>query len=127
MALHTSLRIHTAAENLLEAVIEGTFNMRRDAKPILGKQLVEECLEITSLIQDANTSQDKVPHLNLLLRKKSRVEVLLKAAMNKAKFSTGHYARASGFAVEVGRQAIGWRADSQRRQLQRPQGGTASA
>lgn len=127
MGLHTNLRIYTAAEKLLETVIEGTFNMRRDAKPILGKQLVEECLEITSLIQDANTAQDKVPHLNQLLRKKCRVEALLKAAMNKAKLSAGHYAIACGHAVEVGRQAVGWRNDSQRRQLHDRQGGHASA
>ena len=127
MGLHTNLRIYTAAEKLLEAVTEGTFNMRRDAKPILGKQLVKECLDITTLIQEANIERDKTASLNRLLQKKSRVETLLKVAMNKARFSTGHYAIASAHAVDLGRQAVGWRNSSQQRQLHDRQGGDARA
>lgn len=127
MGLHTNLRIYTAAEKLLETVTEGTFNMRRDAKPILGEKLVRECLDITTLIQEANTERDKAPYLNRLLQKKCRVEALLKVALNKARFSTGHYAIASAHAVDLGRQAVGWRNDSQKRQLHDRQGGDARA
>ena len=127
MGLHTNLSIHVAATKLLDAVTEGTLQMRRDAKQIIGRALVDECLNITTLIQQANTEQDKVPYLDALLRKKCRVEALLKLSLDKKLFTPGHYGVASAHAVSLGKQAIGWRKDSQKRQLHDRQGGHARA
>lgn len=127
MALHTELKIHTAAFNLLEAVTDSMIQMRRDAKQSLGRKMLDESLDITTLIQRANMDRDKTGHLAAVLEKKCRVEALLRVALNKRFISTGLYAVASRCAQSVGQQAIGWRNNSQQRQLHGSQGSNARA
>lgn len=127
MGLHTDLNIHAAAVNLLDAVTESTLHMRRDAKPHIGRMLLVEALDITTLIQRANMDRDKAQHLDALLEKKSRVEVLLLVSLNRKLISPGLYGLATRWSTSIGKQAIGWRRDSARRQLHDRQGGHASA
>lgn len=127
MGLHTDLKIHTAARKLLGAVTESTIQMRRDVKQSLGKMMIDESLDITTLIQRANMDKDKSPHLNALLEKKCRVEVLLQVSLDGRFISPGLYGTAIRFAQSVGQQAIGWRRNSQERQLQDSQGDSARA
>lgn len=127
MGVHTKLSIHVAAMKLLDAVTEANLQMRRDAKPSLGRKLIDESLDITSLIQAANMADDKVPSLTKVLLAKSRVEALLQVSLDKKLISTGLYAEASRWTTSVGQQAIGWRRSSQQRQLHGPQGGNARA
>ncbi|SRR5258708_29782529 len=127
MALHTELNIHTAAQKLLSAVSFGTLHMRRDAKPCIGNKMVEEALDITTLIQRANIADDKAPHLDAVLEKKCRVEALLQVALDHKLIGARLYSRASHWSRSVGQQASGWKKHSQRRQLHDRQGGHASA
>lgn len=127
MALHTTLPIHTASRQLFAAITNAVLEMRRDAKPHFGKLILEESLEISTLIQRANMSEDKDPHILGVLEKKSRIEFLLQTALDTRLISTGHYGNAIRFAQSVGMQAVKWRRDSQGRQLHHRQGGDARA
>lgn len=127
MGLHTDLRIHTAAAKLLDAVTESALQMRRDAKKFIGEKLLDDCLDIQTLIQRANIATDKTPYLDAVLEKKCRIEALLKLSLDKRLISTGHYSIATEHAVSLGRQAVGWRNSSKQRQLHDRQGGHASA
>jgi hypothetical protein len=127
MGLHTDLRIHSAATKLLDTVTDGVLQMRRDAKKPIGEKMIDECLDITTLIQLANTEKDKTGPLAALLQKKCRVEALLKVSLDKKLISPGHYALATQQAVNLGKQAVNWRNDSQRRQLRDSHGSHASA
>lgn len=126
MGLHTKLPIHDAALKLFGVVTNCTLQMRRDAKPTIGRKMLDECLDITTLIQRANIDQDKRPHLSAVLEKKSRIEVLLQTALDAKCISPGQYAQASRWAVSIGQQAIGWR-NFEKRPLHDRQGGHASA
>jgi hypothetical protein len=127
MAIHTSLPIYVAAMKLLDVVTESTLQMRRDAKKPLGEQMMADSLDITTLIQTANMEQDKMAPITEILRKKSRVETLLQISLNRRAISPGLYGLASRAAVSVGQQAIGWRRNSQQRQLSGSQGNPARA
>lgn len=100
-----------------------TLNMRRDAKTLIGKRLMDECLGITTQIQLANMDTDKTAHITKLLVQKSRVELLLKKALDLKLISPGQYGLAVRHAVDVGRQAVGWKRNSQQRQFHDRQGG----
>ena len=127
MALHTSLAIHTASRQLFAVVTNAVLEMRRDAKPHFGKLILEESLEIATLIQRANMAEEKDPHILGVIEKKSRVEFLLQTALDTKLISTGHYGNAIRLTESLGKQAVRWRKDSQERQLRRRQGGDARA
>lgn len=127
MALHTDLAIHTATRQLLSAVVNMVLEMRRDAKPCLGRLMLEETLEIATLIQRANMAEVKDPFILGVIEKKSRVELLLQTALDTRVIEPGPYALVIRHTESIGRQAIKWRRNSQDRQLHHRQGGDARA
>jgi hypothetical protein len=108
VAIHTELPIYKAAYDLLDVATETARQMRRDVKPFLGRKLIDECVELTVLIQRANRAADKRPHLIGVQERVQSVEVLFRVARDKRYTDTKKYSRAAQLAESVGKQATAW-------------------
>jgi hypothetical protein len=108
VTVHTDLPIYRAAYDLLDVATDTARQMRRDVKPFLGRKLIDECVELTVLIQRANRAKDKLPHLNGVQERVQAVEVLFRICRDKRFTDTGRYAKAVSLTQSVGRQATGW-------------------
>ncbi len=110
MALHTELKVYKAAYDLYGVVIDGMRNMPREAKPIVGARLRDDCLEVLQGISRANRARDKLPHLEALLDSVQLVEVQLRLSRDKNFISNTCYARCIRLSDAVARQTGAWRA-----------------
>lgn len=111
MALHTELPIFARAYELLSLTIDVVGNMPRNIKPVVGKQLTEDCLAIADLIRGANVAQGaaKAEPLAKLVAQLQQVELLLRVARDKRFISIDQYAKAIKMTGDIGRQASAWR------------------
>lgn len=112
MAIHSELTIHKTAYDLLGLTIDLVKNMPRDVKPVVGFPMRDRCLELTVLIQRANTSRNKVPHLDAALESVGVIELLMRTSRDKRYIATKHYAAAIALTTSIGKQASGWRKTS---------------
>ncbi len=109
MAIHTNLPIYKEAYALLDCVMDLAKNMPRDLKPLIGEKLRDESLGILDMVFRANSSQNKVPHLDNLLSSLQVVELLCRLSKDRRLISVGQYAKAIKLTDSIGRQAGGWR------------------
>jgi hypothetical protein len=114
MALHTELPIHKLAYDLLGLAVDLVRNMPRDVKKTLGDTIRDECLRMLLLIAKANAALDKVPHITSLLEARETVELLLRTCHDKRFISHTQWARAVELTETIGKQAGGWRKQSER-------------
>lgn len=109
MANTTNLPIYKVAYDLLDAITDLVKNMPREVKQSIGGKLRDECIEIVTLIFRANVSQDKAPHLIVLLESLQVCELLVRLSRDKRLISTGQYAKVVEITTSIGKQANGWR------------------
>lgn len=109
MALHSSLPIYKVSYDLLQLCAALIRNMPRDFRLSVGGKLRDECVELLVLIYRANSSQDKVPHLALLLERLQVTELCLRLCRDMRFISQGQYATAIALTDKVGKQANGWK------------------
>lgn len=109
MANHTTLPIYKAAYDLLDAITDLAKNMPRDFKQSIGGKLRDECIDIITLIFRANVSQEKAPHLTLLLESLQVCELLVRLSRDKRMISINQYAKVVDITTSIGKQANGWR------------------
>lgn len=109
MAIHSELSIYKATYDLLSMAVDLVRNMPRDVKQVVGARLRDECLELTRLIQRANTARQKVPHLEQLLEGIQMVELLIRLSRDKHYIPTGKYAAAVKLTTSIGKQASAWK------------------
>lgn len=120
MAIHTELPIHASAYDLVKVVTRAVVGMRRDAKPVLGQRLFKDCVRVTDLIRAANIANSKVPHLEKLLARISRIEVALRVAVELDYIKRPAYGEAIRLTQSVAKQAMGWRSSSGASPVARP-------
>jgi hypothetical protein len=110
MALHTDLPIYKHAYGLLRLALVGTRNMPRDFKNSLGKRIHDECIEILSLIADANQLPDaeRAPVIQTMLRRVGKVEFLLRLCNDERIISTKVWAESIAVLQAIGHQGGGW-------------------
>ncbi len=110
MALHSTLPIYKHAYGLLRLSLVGKANMRRDFKNSLGTRIHDECIEILSLIADANAAdvQDRPPVIAAMLRRVGKVEFLLRVCNDERLISPAVWAEAISLLQAVGAQGGGW-------------------
>lgn len=109
MALHTNLPIYKASYDLFDVITDLAKNMPRDFKVSIGGKLRDECIEILTLIFRANVSNDKAPHISVLIEHLQVAELLLRLSRDKRLISTKQYAKAIELTSSIGKQAGGWR------------------
>jgi len=110
MALHTELPIYKHAYGLLRLSLVGKANMRRDFKQSLGTRIHDECIEILSLIADANAAgdQERPAVLQAMLRRVGKVEFLLRVCNDERLIPTKVWADAIALLQAVGSMGGGW-------------------
>ncbi|EIK96096.1 hypothetical protein PMM47T1_14090 [Pseudomonas sp. M47T1] len=109
MAMHTDLRIHKDAFDLLSLATDLTRNIPRDFKVGLGAKVRDECIEIMVLIARANAARDKVLHLSALVERVQVLEFLLRLFKEKRFISIPQHAKAIELTASVGKQANAWK------------------
>lgn len=109
MAMHTELAIYNAAMGLLHIATTLTRNIPRDLKQSLGKRVIDECIEVLMLIARANATQDKRPHLTLLVEKVQVVEFLMRLFKDNRFISVPQHAKAIEVTASIGKQANAWK------------------
>lgn len=114
MALHTELSIYKAAYGLLGMATDYVKDMPRNIKPILGAHMNQLCIRLVLLIARANAARNKVPLLEKLLERTAELEILLRLCRDKRYISAGQYAKAVELTNSVGRQANGWKKQSEK-------------
>ena len=109
MGMHTDLSIYRAAMGLLHMATILTRNIPRDLKQSLGKRVIDECIEVVMLIARANATQDKRPHLTLLVERVQVVEFLMRLFKDSRFISVEQHAKAIEVTASVGKQANAWK------------------
>lgn len=122
MAIHTELDIFKATYDLLTHVVKITRSIPRDFKDSIGRDLRRECTRLTVLIQKANMANDKSPFLIELLERLNVAEVLLRICRDLRLIANSGFGEAIRLTQSIGRQANGWRTDTQKRLLSEGQG-----
>lgn len=109
MAIHSELSIYKTTYDLLSMAVDLVRNMPRDVKHVVGVRIRDECVALTTLIQRANTSRNKVPHLEQFLEGLQVVELLIRLSRDKRYIGTGKYASAIKLTTSIGKQASAWK------------------
>lgn len=112
MALHTQLPIYKVAYDLLTVATAVTKNMPRDFRGSIGAKIRDECVDLVVLIFRANSSRDKVPHLDTLIERLQVTELLFRLSRDLHFVSIGQYAQVIQLTDSIGKQASGWRKSS---------------
>jgi hypothetical protein len=81
-SLHSDTDIYRAVAELGKVVTVAAVNMPREAKPIVGRQLVDEVTYMGVLVRRTNIARDaaKLPHLEELLEQIEIVQFGLRVA-----------------------------------------------
>ena len=110
MALHTTLPIYKHAYGLLRLSLVGKRHMPRDFKNSLGSRIHDECIEVLSLIAEANQLPDvqKPQVLQAMLRRIGKIEFLLRVCNDERLISTRVWADSMALLQTLGSQGGGW-------------------
>jgi len=63
MAMHTDLAIYKASIDLFILAVGLTQNIPRGLKQVISQRVMDDCMDILTLIGRANSNTDKRPHL----------------------------------------------------------------
>lgn len=109
MAMHTELSIYRAANGLLQMATNLTRNIPRELKQSLGRRVIDECIDVLMLIARANATQDKRPHLSVLLEKVQVIELLMRLFKDNRFISVEQHAGTMEITTSIGKQANAWK------------------
>ena len=110
MALHTKLPIYKHAYGLLRLSLVGKRHMPRDFKNSLGSRIHDECIEILSLIAEANSLPEtgRAPVLQAMLVRVGKIEFLLRVCNDEHLISPKIWAEGIELLQAIGSQGGGW-------------------
>jgi hypothetical protein len=114
MGLHSDLEIYKTVFELLKLVAKFCKHMNRDYRQILGGELRDHCLKITTLILRTNIAQVKEPYLLEIIERKETAELLIRLMCDLVLISRDDYAAAIALTASIGKQANGWRTQQSR-------------
>jgi hypothetical protein len=109
--LHSDLDIYRAAAELTKVVTVAAVNMRREAKPLLGRMLIEESVWMGVLVLRTNKAQAqaKLAYLEELLEQTEIVQMTLRVARETRFLTTSAYEQSMPLTVSVAKQATALR------------------
>jgi len=107
--LHSDTAIYRAVEELGVHLLTTIAHMRRDVKNLVGEALLYEATCMAECVRRANIAraQAKVPHLEELASRNSKVQYLLRVANASQFLSHRAYARSIPITESIGRQTHG--------------------
>lgn len=110
--MHYDTDIYEAAYQLFDVVETLVANMKRQYSRRIGDRLLDDLAEIMVLIVDVNTeasSKRRVMYLRRIIRRESRMALLLRFVKDKNLCAPVHHADAIALLKSVGKQASGWK------------------
>ena len=110
-SLHSDTAIYRTVIDLAKCMTKASADMRRDAKPVLGRYLFDETVWMGVLVLRANKARDaaKLPHLDELLEQTELVTMALRLGRETAFVTNNAYNEAAQLVVSVARQATALR------------------
>jgi hypothetical protein len=110
-SLHSDTDIYRAAAELTKVVTVAAVNMRREAKPLLGRLLIDESIWMGVLVLRTNKARAraKLPHLEELLEQTEIVQMTLRVARETKFLTTTAYEQSMPLTVSVAKQATALR------------------
>lgn len=112
MGMHYDTDIYETGYQLFDVVTELVTNMKKQYGRRIGDRLLDDLAEIMVLIVDVNTEPSpkrRVMYLRKIIRRESRMALLLRFVKDKALCAPGHHADAIELLKSVGKQASGWK------------------
>lgn len=109
MALSEDLPIFRDTYQLLLLVLQLKNNLPRSHRYDLGTRMVTYCLNMAELVREANTTHDKVPVLERLLRCHGNLTMALRACGDMGLFGTKKHAQFILLLTKIGKQATAWK------------------
>ena len=108
MANYDNLPVYKAAYDLLQSVYEKTGNVPRDVRFTLVETLKNELTEIIVLIYKANSTTDKLPHIERARDLIVSVKVRLRLLNDLRHINVKLYAQFSEQVESVSKQLASW-------------------
>jgi len=109
MALYTELPIYRTSYDLLKLVNMRIKTFPRDFKFTLGTQLRNECTDLILNIYRANSTRDKVPHIEQIQEKIQVIKLILRLSRDMNFLSTKSFSEISELIHSVSKQSHGWK------------------
>ena len=108
MAVYDNLPVYKASYDLLQSVYARTGNVPRDVRFTLVETLKNELTEIIVLIYKANTTPDKLPHIERARELVVSVKVRLRLLSDLRHINLKTYAQFSEQVESVSKQLASW-------------------
>lgn len=108
MANYDNLPVYKAAYDLLQSVYKDTGNVPRDVRFTLVETLKNELTEILVLIYKANSTPDKLPHIERARDLVVSVKVRLRLLNDLRHINVKLYARFAEQVESVSKQLASW-------------------
>ena len=107
MALHSDTEIYAAVVDLAKFAMTAARQMPRDAKPLFGASLRDECVWLGVLVMRMNKARDtaKLPHIEEILEHVEIVTFTLRLARELHCIAPKTFADSLPLTVMVGKQA----------------------
>lgn len=111
MSLHFELPIYRKARELQNVLSGAVPNMRREAKPIAGRMLLEEAYWLGPQIRRANIAHDaeKVPQIEAILEQVEILQTMVRDAREHAHLPNSVWERCVPIFDSIGKQATSWK------------------
>ncbi len=109
MAQYRHLPIYRLTYELLQRVMVVTKEFPREYKFTLGQKIKEEVIEMVVLIYRANSSVNKISHIEAMLERLQVVELLFRLCHDLRLMPTNSYASVVEKTESLGKQAQGWK------------------
>ena len=109
MAMQTDLQIYKVSMDLFKLATGLTRNIPRDLKQVISKRVMDDCMEILTLIGRANSNRDKRPHLELLLEKVHQVDLVMRLCTESRFISPEQQSKTILLTSSIGKQANAWK------------------
>jgi len=108
MAQYQHLPIYKVTYELLSLVTKRTKEFPRDFKFSLGDKIRNECIDLVIFIYKANSTKDKVEHLNKILERVQVIELMLRLSKDLNLLSVKAFSEIIVLTDSISRQAQGW-------------------
>ena len=109
MARYQHLPIYQLTYELLNRIMKVTKDFPREYRFTSGQKLQDEVIEVVVLIYKANTTDNKVPIIELILERTQVIGLLIRLCHDLRILSTKNYGALVEMTESLGRQAQGWK------------------
>lgn len=112
MALYTSLPIYKATYDLLKVCTLTIKNFPRDFKFSLGDKLRNEIVELVVKIYKANSSKNKIEHLDDIIERIQAIKLLIRLSKDLHLLNVKRFSEISELIESISKQTQGWKNSS---------------